>query len=605
MQNQISTQEFSILHTYFRDLLVIHNDDNKLKYCFSKVYVREFDNTAIAAYAFSLPNVSFLEQNELFKEFVIEKLPLFSSRQNIDPILLYAHIGQGKTTYLKHLINIRIINDAVFADIKDKVKFIYLPLTDDDDECKNLRKDFLRDLVKIFTQLLKDLNIIEDIEQLREVFPEQYAHYSRIDNNNPAKFQNFIIEKLGFKSYVREWIKWICEKHHIKICCIFDNIDQHFPLISDHKIFHKAFQFIRSFFVQLIIPLRTSNKGFFEKAYFDAFHPIPVTLGLPNFGDLIVKRLRYIKHHFVSELKSPIIKFEDGKTITTSELFTKFEKIASYINDYEQIKSSLEMISNYNSRSFLKITTNIFSSRSLFFHPLTGQEINFVERVNSLKFHSLFIYSLMLQNNDIYYEEGNKTPIANLFNNNLPNNWNSFLKLHILLFLDNLDNRVIHFSEFIELFQVQYRIEKEAIKKAILTLLNKKCCSYMTSNHMEVDDFADLLESEGFYLSIAPRGKYHLILINEIEYYEVLAIPRLFKSKRDLRKLNETRMNERAENLKGFLNFLLEEEKHVKTLIPDENKLDDYLFWSKSIYPKLMNDYNRIFVETKSENNPG
>lgn len=603
IENKKNIYEFSAIHTFFRNVLVIHDDINKLKHCFSKVYAKEFDNTAIASYAFNLPNVSFLEQNKIFKEFIVEKLPVFSLNQNIDPILFYAHIGLGKTTYLKHLINIDIQEDEKFSEIKNKVKFIYLPLTDDDDECTNIRNDFWRQLIKIFENLLIEFGFKENVDDLKEVFPEQYSHFKRLMNNDINKFLGFVIENLGFDGYVRQWIKFICVNKYIKICCIFDNIDQHFPIVSNHKVFHKAFQYIRSFSVQLIIPLRISNKGFFEKMYFDAYHSIPVTLGIPNFGDLISKRLRYIKNHFITELSNPLIKFDDNKTIDTNELFSKFEIITSYISKYIQIRESLEILSNYNSRSFLKIAANIFSSKSLFYHPLTGLEINYSEAIKSSKFNSIFIYSLMLKNNEVFYEEGDKTPIVNLFNNNLPNNWNSFIKLHILIFLDKLDSRLIHFTEFIKLFQTKYKLEKNAIKKALLSLLNKKCCSYMKSNHMEVDDYNVLLEEEDFYLSISPRGKYHLILINDIEYYEVLAIPSLFKSKRDLRKLNETTMTERANNLKLFLENLKIEEMHVKSLIPDESELDDYLYWSKNVFPKLMGDFDKIFsLENKSPN---
>lgn len=104
-----------------------------------------------------------------------------------------------------------------------------------------------------------------------------------------------------------------------------------------------------------------------------------------------------------------------------------------------------------------------------------------------------------------------------------------------------------------------------------------------------------MIEGEEFFLSISPRGQFHLTIVSEIEYYEVLSIPDLIKN--DNRSPAETSKKERAENLYRFLEKLKEEEFCVKLILKDERKVDNYLIWNKNILPNLWIDFKKIFPE--------
>ena len=145
---------------------------------------------------------------------------------------------------------------------------------------------------------------------MKEVFPQHFSHFRRLKNNHPEDFRDFIINQSGFNEYVKEWIKWIKDNKSIKVCCVIDNIDQHFHIANNDKVFFRLFQFVISREMQLILPLRISNKGILNNNFFDSYHPIPISLSIPDFGHLILKRLTYIESHFKNELKSPIFKVQ-------------------------------------------------------------------------------------------------------------------------------------------------------------------------------------------------------------------------------------------------------------------------------------------------------
>lgn len=593
MYNKNITDEFSAIHTFLRDCMDIIQDEVKLRMCYSNTHSWELEENMISSYAFNIPVIAWGEENEKARECILDEAEAFSKSPSTNPIFIYAHIGQGKTTYLLHFVRIRMKEDPKLSDLRNKVYFIYIPFTDDDDQCSFTKETFINELSKIFINMLKVNGVEEDYNTLSKIFPAQDAEYSRIGGSSD-NFSKFIIEKIGWACYLRKWIIWFNEEKKIKVCCILDNIDQHFNLIDDINYFYRLFQTIMSYKIQLIIPLRVSNQGFLNNSFFDAYHPIPVTLSLPNFGELIDKRLQFIERHFEEKLNEPIFKIGNS-SMTTTEIFSKFHSLTKIISTNKHVKKSLELLSNYNSRSFLKIIVNSFSSRSLFYHPLSGESINYNEKVTMGKFHSMFLYSLMLRNSEFYYEEGDKTPIINLFSNKSINNWNTFIKFHLLKFIERYNNKEIGFKKFCEDFTKEYNIEIPAIKRAINTFIEKKCVVYRTPDNIEQKNIKKMIDEEEFFLSISPRGLFHLTIVSELEYYEVLAIPDLIGNEN--KSPTETTKKERADNLLKFLKKLKEEERCVKSILKDETKVDDYLIWTKNILPNLWNDFKKVFSE--------
>lgn len=585
--------EFTAIHTYLRSCLDIIDDEKMLRQCYTDTFSRPVEEDALAAYAFNIPILALQENNQIVKDYMVDKFREYSSVLNTSPIFLYAPIGQGKTTYLLHLIKIKR-EDSSFQDLRDKVYFIYLPLTSEDADLSNAHSNIEKYLIKVYEDILEEhKDISEDFDTLKEVFPQHFSHFRRLRNNHPEDFRDFIINQSGFNEYVKEWIKWIKDNKSIKVCCVIDNIDQHFHIANNDKVFFRLFQFVISREMQLILPLRISNKGILNNNFFDSYHPIPISLSIPDFGHLILKRLTYIESHFKNELKSPIFKV-GNKNLTTEDLFDKLHSIANIIMNNPEVKQALTELSNFNSRSYLRIIVNSFSSHSLFFHPLSGEQIDYSSRISAGKFYSLFLYSLMLRDADTYYEEGDKTPVINLFSNNLSNNWNSFIKYHMLYFINkHYDDVSVSFKQFTEDFTNIYRIDLNAIKNAMKTFIQKKCVAYKTSDNREHSNISQMVDEQDFYISISSRGRFHLKIVSEIEYYEVLAMPSLKSS------ISNTTKKSRAENLSKFLKRLKEEERSVKSILKDENTYEDYLLWTKEILPNIVAECNKVFINEK------
>lgn len=599
------SEVFQYLHTYFRDIMEIHKDNKQLDYCFVNKFMRSFDENSVASYAFNLPSISFIKSNQVFKDIAIEAAEHFSSVQNINPVFFYAFVGQGKTTYLKHLINIRINNDPAFAALKKKTYFIYLPYTKDDSQCSKIETDLYSEITTTIKRILDEHNfdIRKDYNLLCEIFPADQIEFEYVnDIGKPEEFFKYIVtRRTDYKEFNRNITRWLLNKKKIKICCIVDNIDQHFKFFDDsnYTIFTKFFQTVMSYDIQPIIPLRISNKGFQGLSFFEAYHSIPIHLGLPDFGEVLEKRIKYIENYFVSELKSPIWLMEDGTILNNSELFEIFNSIAGLINQNESVKHSLYMLSNNITREYLRIMINIFSSQPLFYNPLTNEKINYNLRIDQERFHSLFIYALMLRNNEFHQESDDEIPIVNLFNNQTNNNWNSFLRFHLLYYLNDQVVTNIHITQFIDNFLKEYRIDRKSVKTAIASLAKKKCLGIASENEIETLNIGELVSQETCFISIALRGKFHLELSKELEYYEILALPRLFNEKKDLRALSSTYMTERGDNLLSFLESLKKDEEHLKGIYSNEKNYESHLFWSNKYYPNLMKEWSKIFKKNK------
>jgi len=400
---------FTYIHTYFRQLKDIHKDDKQLESCFTNDFRRTFDKDSIAAYAFNLPSIAFQEKNEVFMEIAEEALSEFSSIVNTNPIFFYAFVGQGKTTYLKYLINIRVFNDPKFESLRKKTYFIYLAYTSDDDQCSQIKRDLYSEITIIIDKILKEheIKLKDAYEILGEIFPAKRIEYEYSTSNPTLKnFLEYILADKDIQFFNRSITKWLLKVKKIKICCIVDNIDQHFKFFndSDYGLFTQFFQTVMSYDLQPIIPLRISNKGFQSLSFFESYNNIPINMGVPDFGKVLEKRINYLKKYYITDLKNPTWIKENGSYLTTDELFDTIQSIVNLINLNEPVKYSLHMLSNNITREYLRIMVNIFSSYPLFNHPLSGEDIDYSQKIKSKKFNGLFIYAIMLRNNQQFQE---------------------------------------------------------------------------------------------------------------------------------------------------------------------------------------------------------
>jgi hypothetical protein len=591
-----------VIHTFLKEIIEIHRDENLLLSCYADVKANYFDNNLLASYAFNIPAISFTEKNELLREVIIEHSDIFSYIKNSSPIFLFGHIGQGKTTFLHYLTDIRIPSKPEFELLRNRVYFYYVSYRRDDEKFSFIRTDVENRLEILVNDILRQHNFSDtngelDYDTLKAIFPAEEIRYSRRKKERRIEgLKEYILNKYDDLGYLRGIIKWLSETKKIKICCVVDNIDQHFNFKDCINKFIELFQFIQSLYLQLILPLRFSNIGFQNNSYFNAFSPMTVSLGMPDYAEMISKRIDLIEKHFTQKLLKPVIAFENNSHILSDEIFKKLKSICGYIKGHKQVKRSLELLSNYSPRTYLEIMLDVLNSNYLFTHPLTNINIDYSEHISKGKFNSLFIYSLMLRDYK-HRDEDPSIPIINLFNNNSNNNWNSFIRFHLLLFLSNISTS-IHISNFIDAFQISYpNLSREAIKSVLKVFVRKNCIGYQTDEMIEVTETDKIIQNEDCIIEISPRGLFHLDLIKELEYYEIIAIPYLRKG--DLRQINETSKKERADNLKSFLRFLLKQEEHISVVIENEieEQYKDKMFWTNLIYPKLIQEYDIAFPE--------
>lgn len=591
-------EKFAHIHTYLRALMDIHQDKKQLANCFVDNYIVSYDYYSVASYAFNLPVSNFIEENEILKDKAIKNHNFFSDIQSTNPIFLYGFVGQGKTTYLKYLINIEW-EKAEYEELKKNVYFIYLAYTKDNASCTYIVKDFHVEVTKIIMRITKEHNIdLKNYNVLSDIFEAEKFHYENsCSNHNVETFLQHIYGDLGKEGFNRRLCSWLLQKKNIKICCIVDNIDQHLMFRKQsHDVFIEFMQQIHAFSLQLIIPLRYANKGFQELSFFNSYYSIPINLSLPDFGKVIRKRIFYIKQYFDEKLDKPIWKYEENKHLTTKELFDFYFYIADLIIENNNVKRVIYQLSNNLTREYIKIMLNMFSSRALYFNPFNGIKINYQEiDKRSSRIYRYFIYALMLRENKIHDENDDNVPIVNLFDNLSCNNWNSFIRYHILVFLENFDK--IPINDFIERFKQLYeKIDERAIISVLKTFASKDCIAVESKDKIEENYVADIIESKNCYIRISLRGRLHLELIKNIEYYEVLSYSKYIK---------ETGMSFmsrelRAKELNKYLEGLKSEEEHLKVIYHDESQYKDKLIWTNDIYPDINKSFNEVFINNIS-----
>jgi hypothetical protein len=102
-----------------------------------------------------------------------------------------------------------------------------------------------------------------------------------------------------------------------------------------------------------------------------------------------------------------------------------------------------------------------------------------------------------------------------------------------------------------------------------------------TPTQIEYENAVYAIQDNDSRIMISPQGKYHLELCNDIEYYEIIALPRLIS-------LNPN-MSERRKNLVRYLKSLQESEE--KFIVHGRLKK----IWSEEFYDNLEERIEVIF----------
>lgn len=589
---------FEVLNTHLRHIRDIHHDDKLLRACFVNVWPRDYDANALASYAFNLPTIAFKAENEKFRNKLIENSEIFSEDINLDPIFIYAHVGHGKTTYIRYLTKIRLKEDEIISKFSNKVFFIYLEYTLSDPDCLIIEHGFFTELDKCIDAIFTKNDIKLDYDTLKEIFPLETKNYEQLKvdtRKSTDDLLQYILKKFDDKKviiYYRCIIKWLLDKFMIKICCTLDNVDRHLSEFDSENRVIRLFQIISSCFIQIILPLRISNSGFQYNEHFNAIQPIPITLGLPDYGALMTRRIAYIQEYFTEHLNNPIWPEEQSYT-TTKDVFDSLNSICCLIKKNPRISNSMALLSNYITREYLDIMTNLFSAKPLFKHPLTGQLIDYTERLSKGKFYSLFIYALMLRNNKELKEDDRNIPIINLFESYISSQWPSLTRWYVLNFL-NKKTKKINVFDLKNNITDEYAIPSLYLEKAIFFLAQRKCISIETKRKIEPKNISEALADNDTALLISARGVFHLELSKELEYYEVLAIPELLRSSQN-QSIKNTYMSQRKDNLHKYILSIKEAEDN---LIRDDNKKE----WYMSCWDSLIQEFEQTFTQSQIKN---
>lgn len=238
------------------------------------------------------------------------------------PILLVGDIGVGKTTFIKHLYQVR--EPEVFANaLVFYIDFGHKPILEQD------LRTFLQ--AEIVTQLLETHDI--DIEERnfvhgvlhRDIEQFDKSIYGDIKETNPTEFKQkqveYIAEKVRDKeSYLAKCLNHIERGHRKQLVLFLDNVDQRSYEFQD-QAFLVAASIAENWPVTVFVSIRPET--FYRSRIsgtIGAYHPRAFTIAPPRVDEVISRRLTY-------GLKL----LESNKLLVSGDVRVETVKLADYI----------------------------------------------------------------------------------------------------------------------------------------------------------------------------------------------------------------------------------------------------------------------------------
>lgn len=510
------------------------------------------------------------KKKKISKELLAESL----SRR---PILLIGDVGVGKTTFIRHLINIdakSLFEDAIT---------LYL----DFGSQATLQMDIRAFVIDEITKQLREKYDV-DIEERNFIKGIYHSDLKRFSNGiykdlieiNPTLFRekqlNFLEEKLNNKEqHLKKSLEHILNARKKQIVLFIDNADQRNDE-TQQAAFLISQEISEHWSVTVFVALRpeTFHRSM-QSGALSGYHPKAFTISPPRIDRVIKKRLEFGLKITSGEISLQSLPKEIGIRLSQLEILIKV-----FLDSLSFNKDLMEFIDNITSgnvRLGLDLVKNFFGSG----HVDTEKCINIYKDTGSYYIPLHEFIRAIIYGDSIYYNS-EVSLITNIFDvaNNDPKE--HFLLSLIIGYLSSLSS--YQESGFVDTLKVYERLQNfgytpEQIDYAIIKGIRNKLLE--TSAHIIPDlrlGFPELIRATTIGLYYIKRFCSLFSYIDAI----IVDTPILCDSFRE-KILNVSTIQERLERAEIFRNYL--NSKWV--LLKDKSTFFDWFIVSEKLKSEI------------------
>jgi GTPase SAR1 family protein len=368
------------------------------------------------------------------------------------PILLLGDVGVGKTTFVRHLINVEA------ASLFENALTLYIDLgsqaTLSEDIKVFLPEEITRQLIEEHKIDIDEYSFITGVYNL-ELQRFSKGLYSKIRETNPDLYLQKELECLESKvtnraQHLKFSLEHISKARNKQIVIFLDNADQRSEQ-TQQEVFLVSQELAQRWPATVYVALRPETFHRSKRVgALSAYHPKAFTISPPRIDRVIEKRLLFgIK---ITNGEIPI-HYVHG---TIQGNFVKLRKIMSIFLDSLKVNNELiefiDNISGGNVRSALDIVKEFFGSG----HVDTQKILNIYDAGGyTIPIHEL-LRAVMFGDSEYYHPD--QSPIANVFDVSSHDTKEHFLlpiTINILAATDNsqLDGGFVETSKLYEYLQ--------------------------------------------------------------------------------------------------------------------------------------------------------
>ncbi len=326
------------------------------------------------------------------------------------PILLIGDVGVGKTTFIRHLINI----DA--AQIFAEAIYIYVDLGSQASLSSDLKKFILGEIKR---QLRHNYELdVEEDRFIRGVYNIELQRfrkgiYGRLRESDPHLFEQkeieFLEQKISEESeFLKDALEHVVKGRRKQVVIFLDNSDQRSEE-TQQQVFLIAQEFAVHWTATIFVALRPETYYRSMKVgALSGYHPKAFTISPPRIDLVLEKRLNFALKITSGEI--PISTLHPSISVRLDTLDTIIRVFLDSIKWTRTINEFIDNIAGGNVRLALDLVRGFFGSG----HVNTQKIVDIYEESGSyfIPLHE-FLRAVIFGDN-LYYDP-DRSPIANLF----------------------------------------------------------------------------------------------------------------------------------------------------------------------------------------------
>jgi hypothetical protein len=502
------------------------------------------------------------------------------------PILLIGDVGVGKTTFVKHLL------DLEDAEILENSIILYLDLGTKQNLALNIREAIIEDLAQ---QLLDKYAVdIEEDSFVRGVYHGELKRfrsgiYKALRETEPniykAREIKFLEGKLKIRdAHLKESLDHLYRGRKKQNIIVLDNCDQR-NSDDQQQAFLIAQEMASNWPALVFLSLRPETfHASRKRGALTGYHPKAFTIGPPRIDEVVDKRLNFALRITSGQL--PVSTYFGGVTVRLEKLDSLIKAFKLSLQHNQALLECIENISGSNVRLALDIIRDFFGSG----HVATGKIIQIYTGTGEYIVPLHEFLRAILYGDNVYFDPS-KSRIVNVFDVGSADPKEHFLvllALSLLHALSSTDNE----NGFVRTERVYDGLQSlgftaTQVDGALLRCISRKLVETVARQIPEPGGETPPM------LRLTSTGAYHLLRVSRLfVYYDAVLIDTpIFDASVGRRLGDASDLDARVERSKLFVEYLSRKW--------DEAKFDQPWFNWQSIAQAAIENMNLALVSKR------